>query len=82
MPERWAVSFDAAATLEKDKIPRGQVALFGEAVAVLFGGPEPERYQPVEGLPEVYEYTRSGYRILYEVLRDERRIRVLLFEPV
>jgi len=82
VPEQWSVSFDAAANIEKYKIPRGQAATFAKVVSVLFNGPKPKGYKPVEDLLEVYEYTQKGYRIVYEVLRDERRIRVMLFELV
>lgn len=82
MRGQWQISFDPALVPEKYKIPRGEAANFDDAVAVLFDGPTPEGYLPYEEMPDVYEYTRNGYRIVYEVLMDARphSIRVIFFE--
>jgi hypothetical protein len=76
---QWTLRFAAAATRDKYKIPRGEAALFRDAVAVLYAGP-PADAKPVPGAPNTYTYSRHGYLIAFEVQAERRTHRVLYFE--
>ena len=67
--------------VRKYRIPRGEAANFADAVNVLHNGPEPEGYEVVVEYMNVFRYSRNGYQIWYEVITEERSIRVIYFEP-
>lgn len=78
--QRWNVSFSPLAVRDKYHIPRGEAALFREAIASLYDGPNVPVAKPVAGAPNTYEYVRNGYVIAYEVLAETRTNRVIYFE--
>jgi mRNA-degrading endonuclease RelE of RelBE toxin-antitoxin system len=84
MPEpRWTVKLTPDAVTDKYKVARGEAARLSEALALLYQGPHPAGFKPYgEGsMVNVYEYTRNGYRIIYEVLAEQLTMRVIFFEP-
>lgn len=80
MAEQWTLRFSRRANEDKYKIPRGEAAIFAEAVSILRNGPHLPDHQPVEASPNTYTYKQSGYLIAYEVLDSERSIRIVYFE--
>ena len=78
--QRWTISFLPLAVRDKYHIPRGEAALFREAIAMLYDGPQIADAKPVAGILNTYEYSRNGYMISYEVLEEVRTIRVIYFE--
>jgi mRNA-degrading endonuclease RelE of RelBE toxin-antitoxin system len=85
MPERrWTVTLTPDAVTDKYKVARGEAARLSEALAVLYAGPRPPGVKPYGdgSLANVYEYTRNGYRIIFEVLAQPLTICVHFFEPV
>jgi mRNA-degrading endonuclease RelE of RelBE toxin-antitoxin system len=81
--QKWTVKLTPDAVADKYKIARGEAAKLSEALALLYGGPQPSGCKPYgEGsLGHVFEYQRNGYRIIYEVLAEQLTIRVIFFEP-
>lgn len=75
----WNIRFAPAATQDRYKIPRGEAALFRDAVAMLYDG-LPADAQPVPGAPNTYKYSRNGYLIAVEVQAERQTHRVLYFE--
>jgi hypothetical protein len=76
---RWIIRFSPVATRDKYQIPRGEAALFRDAVAVLYQG-RPADAKPVPAAPNTYLYSRNGYLIAFEVLAESQTNRVLYFE--
>ena len=84
MPEhRWVVRLTPDAVADKYKVSRGEAAQLSEALAVLYHGPAAPGHKPyADGLfANTFEFAYNGYRIIYEVLLEQRTIRVLYFEP-
>lgn len=81
--QRWIVQLTPDAVADKYKVVRGEAARLSEALAMLYAGPHPTGYMPYgqEPFTNVFEYTRNGYRIIYEVLAAQSMMRVLFFEP-
>jgi hypothetical protein len=77
---RWNVSFSPVALQDKYKIPRGEAALFRDAVAELYDTAKPAGAEPVPGIPNTFIYARSRYLIAYETILATRTHRVLYFE--
>ena len=75
----WIIRFSPVATKDKYRIPRGEAALFRDAVALLYHG-QPADAQPVPAAPNTSVYSRNGYLIAFEVLIESRTNRVLYFE--
>lgn len=83
--QQWNVSFSPVALKDKYKIPRGEAAMFRDAVAVLYAGPHPQGAEAVQDEPNTFQYVRNGYLIAYEVMQEERTNRIVYFdrqEPV
>jgi mRNA-degrading endonuclease RelE of RelBE toxin-antitoxin system len=81
-PQRWSVVLTPEAVADKYKVPRGEAAHLSAALAELYNGPQPPGYRLYSDdntMPTVFEFTRHGYRIVYEVIADRRTIRVLFF---
>lgn len=76
---QWTLQFSSVATRDKYKIPRGEAALFRDAVAVLYAGP-PADAKPVPDAPNIYFYSRQGYLIAFEAKMEQRVVRVLYIE--
>ena len=76
---QWNIRFAPAATQDRYKIPRGEAALFRDAVAVLYHG-LPVDTHPVPGALNTYKYARNGYLIAVEVQTEHQTHRVLYFE--
>jgi mRNA-degrading endonuclease RelE of RelBE toxin-antitoxin system len=81
--QRWSVKLTPDAVADKYKVARGEAARLSEALTVLYEGPHPAGFKPYgeDSLGYVYEYTRNGYRIIYEVIAEQLTIRVLFFAP-
>lgn len=79
LPEFWNIRFSAQARSLFSQIPRGEAALFDEAVQLLRKGPHPPQVQDIgEG---TFVYTYNGYRIAFEIVQDvANTIRVTRFE--
>lgn len=80
MAEQWTLRFSRRANEDKYKIPRGEAALFADAVSVLRQGPAQPEHELVKNVPHTYSYIRNGYLIAYEVLEIEQTIRVVYFD--
>lgn len=81
-PQRWSVVLTPEAVADKYKVPRGEAAQLSATLAELYNGPQPHGYRPYgedNTMPTVFEFTRHGYRIVYEVIADRHTIRVLFF---
>ena len=80
---RWVVRLTPDAVADKYKVSRGEAAQLSAALAVLYNGPAASGHKPyADGLfANTFEYVYNGYRIIYEVLLEQRTIRVLYFEP-
>ena len=84
MPDpRWVVRLTPDAVADKYKVSRGEAAQLSEALAVLYHGPAGPGHKPyADGLfANTFEYAYNGYRIVYEVLLEQRTMRVLYFAP-
>ena len=80
MAEQWTLRFSRRANEDKYKIPRGEAAIFAEAVSILRDGPHLPDHQPLNNSPNTYIYKQRGYLIAYEVLEAEHAIRIVYFE--
>ena len=83
MPDqRWNVSLTSDAVADKYKVSRGEAAQLRDALAMLYHGPAVPGCKPyADGLfPDTYEFVTNGYRIIYEVMNEQRTIRVIFFE--
>lgn len=78
--QRWNVRFAPPAVRDKYNIPRGEAAVFRDAIAVLYEGPQPAGAQPVPGALNTYVYVRNGYVIAYETQPATRTNRILYFD--
>jgi hypothetical protein len=76
---RWNICFSPAATRDKHQIPRGEAALFRDAVAVLVHG-RPADAQPVPAALNTYVYSRNGYLIAFEMLAESQTNRIPYIE--
>ena len=77
----WTVKITPAAAADRYKIVRGEAAVLGEVLALLYQSHPPGGFPYADGsMDNTYEYTQSGYRAIYEALEEERVIRVLFFE--
>ena len=63
-------------------LPRGQAALLSDALAVLRTHPTPEGCQPLimDDLPNAYMVKLGEYLIGYQILEQQRVIRVFVVE--
>ena len=80
---RWGVRLTPDAVADKYKVSRGEAAQLSAALAVLYHGPAAPGHKPyANGLfANTFEYAYNGYRIVYDVLLEQRTIRVLYFAP-
>ena len=84
MPDpRWVVRLTPDAVADKYKVSRGEAAQLSEALAVLYHGPAAPGHKPyADGLfANTFEFAYNGYRIVYEVLLEQRTIQALYFAP-
>ena len=80
---RWVVRLTPDAVADKYKVSRGEAAQLSAALAVLYQSPAAPGHKPYADslFANTYEYEYNAYRIIYEVLLEQRTIRVLYFEP-
>lgn len=78
--QQWDVRFSPVALQDKYKIPRGEAALFRDAVSVLFVGPHPAGAEAAPNAANAFQYWRNGYMIVYEVLQETRTNRIVYFD--
>jgi hypothetical protein len=62
-------------------IPRGQAAVFRDAIAVLYEG-MPQDVQPMPDIDDLYVYERYGYRIWFQMLEGSRTMLVISFQEI
>ena len=76
----WTIRFAATVRQMFSRIPRGEAALFDEAVQLLRYGPT--HIPTVERMDEnVYLYSANRYQIVFEIVQDaENTVRVVAFQ--
>lgn len=78
-PEFWNIRFAAQTRTLFSQIPRGEAALFNEAVQVLRKGPQPPGVTEID--ENIFVYVHNGYRIAFEILQEvANTVRITRFE--
>jgi mRNA-degrading endonuclease RelE of RelBE toxin-antitoxin system len=82
MSKAWTLHLAQTVVRYMYTLPRGQAAMLSDALAVLRTTPTPEGCQPlsIDDLPNAYRVKLGEYRIGYQVLEQERVIRVFVVE--
>lgn len=82
MPKLWTLQLAQSVVRYMYTLPRGQAAVLSDALAVLRTNPTPEGCQPLimDDLPNTYLVTIGEYRIGYQLLAQQRVIRVFVVE--
>ena len=78
---KWTIRFAPGATADRYSIPRGQAAVFRDAIAVLYDG-MPEDAQPVPDVDDLSVYDRNGYRIWFQMLEEIKTLLVIAFREI
>jgi mRNA-degrading endonuclease RelE of RelBE toxin-antitoxin system len=82
MSNAWTLQLAQTVVRYMYTLPRGQAAVFSDALAVLRTNPTPAGCQPLsmDDLPNAYVVKLGEYRIGYQVLERQRVIRVFVVE--
>jgi mRNA-degrading endonuclease RelE of RelBE toxin-antitoxin system len=78
---KWSIRFAPGATTDRYAIPRGQAAIFRDAIAVLYEG-MPHDAQRVPDLDSLYVVDLHGYRIWFQMLEEIRTMLVISFQEI
>lgn len=80
--QQWNLRYAPAATAGIRKIPRGPAAIVTESIRTLQRTPLPYVARPVPtGREDTYELLAEGYVVTYELVEQERLVRILAIEP-
>ena len=76
---KWVLYYTKAATQTIYGIPRGPAGEITTAIRSLSIDPRPPGYQTLER-PNTYSMQDTGYTIIYELIEENRIIKILLIE--
>jgi hypothetical protein len=77
---RWTPRYDVEAVRAIYTLPRGVAGEVTEAIRHLLVDPRPPESEPVSGRDQTYQIYVQGHRVEYELLVEQRIIKILFIE--